>query len=273
MSYKGATAINKAEIANMFNDYLIDSIQDLSTKIENVPFSVETMDWCKSKFEFEHIDIDELNFIMQALPNKISRNKIVNLQVLRDAKEYIGYFIVNIINQSFTSGVFPEQWKESTIIPIPKRHNAEYAEEFRGINTLPITEKIIESCVHRQLIDHVKYNSILMERQSGYREKHSCETALNLFIDEWKIAIASNKVVIAVFIDFKRAFETIILRKLYCMGIRGISLEWFKSYLETRTQKVKIDEFISESRQINTGIPQGSTLFTQSWLFTIISTS
>lgn len=103
-----------------------------------------------------------------------------------------------------------------------------------------------------------------MERQSGFRAKHSCETALNLIIDEWKTSIAKNKVVIAVFLDFKRTFETIdrniLLTKLYYMGIRGTSLEWFRSYFEGRTQRVKIDEHISDAKEIGAGIAQGSVL-------------
>lgn len=75
-----------------------------------------------------------------------------------------------------------------------------------------------------------------MERKSGYRPNHSCETTLNLIIDEWKVSLSKNKVVI----DFKRAFETIdrdiLLKKLYYVGIRGVSLDLFRSYLESKTQ-------------------------------------
>lgn len=222
------------------------------------------MEWCNHELIFDHVDLDELEMTINSLPNKISKNKRFNLQVLRDAAEYVGYFLVTIINDSFTTGIFPTLWKESTVHPIPKVNNAKTAEQFRGINTLPIHEKIIESCVYRRLIDHIDKNNILMERQSGFRAKHSCETALNLIIDEWKLAMAKNKAVVAVFLDFKRAFETIdreiLLSKLYYMGIRGTSHDWFKSYLERRTQRVKIDENTSDAKVINSGIPQGSAL-------------
>lgn len=209
MCYNGVSVIDKMDIANMFNEYLINSVIDINNTILNIPYTIDGLYWCANRLVLEHIDLDELNEIIKSFPNKISHRNLLNLLVIRDASEYIGYFLVHIINESFTSGIFPSQWKHSVIFPIPKVAGAKEAEQFRGINTLPIHEKIIETCVHRQLTEHINNNNILMERQSGFRANHSCETALNLIIDEWKISIAKSKVVIAVFLDFKRAFETI----------------------------------------------------------------
>ena len=54
----------------------------------------------------------------------------------------------------------------------------------------------------------------------------------------------------AVFIDLKKAFDTvdhsILLKKLYMYGVRGIVNDWFKSFLLNRTQITEIDGFISE---------------------------
>ena len=54
----------------------------------------------------------------------------------------------------------------------------------------------------------------------------------------------------AVFIDLKKAFDTvdhsILLKKLYIYGVRGIVNDWFKSFLLNRTQITEIDGFISE---------------------------
>lgn len=73
-----------------------------------------------------------------------------------------------------------------------------------------------------------------------------------------------RKIIIAVFLDFQRAFETItpelLLRKLYKLGIRGTAFQWFKSYLTDRTQVVKICEVISEELNNRFGVLQGSIL-------------
>ena len=51
-----------------------------------------------------------------------------------------------------------------------------------------------------------------------------------------------------VFLDFQKSFNTvnhkILLKKLH-YGIRGITNDWFKSYLNNRTQQTKVNDSIS----------------------------
>jgi len=51
-------------------------------------------------------------------------------------------------------------------------------EEFRPINKLPVYEKLLEIMVHKQLVIYLENNNLLEKGQSGFRAKHSCETAL-----------------------------------------------------------------------------------------------
>ena len=65
-------------------------------------------------------------------------------------------------------------------------------------------------------------------------------------------------------IDYSKAFDvlehSILLQKLHHYGIRGIALEWFKSYLSDRNQFVTINNTDSSARDISYGVPQGSIL-------------
>ena len=62
----------------------------------------------------------------------------------------------------------------------------------------------------------------------------------------------------------KKAFDTVdhnlLLIKLEYVGVRGQTLEWFKSYLSNRSQVVFINGVLSEHEQIKCGVPQGSIL-------------
>ncbi len=65
-----------------------------------------------------------------------------------------------------------------------------------------------------------------------------------------------------VLLDLQKAFDTvdhkILCNKLEAMGIG--STNWFRSYLNGRTQKVKIGNTVSKPMPITCGVPQGSIL-------------
>lgn len=67
-----------------------------------------------------------------------------------------------------------------------------------------------------------------------------------------------------VFLDLSRAFEIvnrkILIKKLEGFGIKKTAINWFKSYLEGRTQRVKFNEVLSSPIEVNVGVPQGSVL-------------
>lgn len=129
---------------------------------------------------------------------------------------------------------------------------------------LPNYEKVLEGAVKKQLNSHTDNNNILIDEQFGFRKNHSCETAINMIQMDWKKEIDQGNVVIAVFLDLKRAFETVdrkrLLRKLRKYGINGVELRWFESYLSDRSQCTKFGGSMSEKIPTCLRVPQGSKL-------------
>lgn len=215
-----------------------------------------------NNFEFRAITILELKNICKSLKNKPDYNN-VSTKILLDNWNITGNILLEIINNSLETGLFPESWKHSMIIPIKKVAKTNKCEEYRPINTLKTCEKIIEKVVKEQLEYYIEQNRILSEYQSGFRKKHSCESAVNNVINRWKYT-DKNKKIMPLFLDFKRAFETIdrniLLEKLAKYGIQGKELNWFKSYLTDRKQKTKVNNVTSRTIDNKYGVPQGSIL-------------
>ena len=85
-----------------------------------------------------------------------------------------------------------------------------------------------------------------------------------LLVDNLIKAFQNEEFVIGVFLDFSKAFDTvdhsILLLKLQHYGIRGIALEWFRSYLDNRKQYVTYNGTKSDMQRVICGVPQGSIL-------------
>lgn len=259
---KGISDENKAD---MFNSFFINSIIAIRDGIPpSIPWSNHNLPIIECSLStFKLLALKELKSIINSLDNRCNSD-IINNKVLKNIFDVIGPIILNLVNTSLETGAFPQKLKISTVIPIPKIANTNEASNFRPINTLPCLEKILELAAYTQVQKYINDNHLLMEYQSGFRPNHSCETALQVTLSKWKIDIDANKYVVAVFLDFKRAFETIdiptLLLKLRYYGISGKVYNWFESYLVNRTQRTKVNNTFSTNKCINTGVPQGSVL-------------
>ncbi len=125
--------------------------------------------------------------------------------------------------------------------------------------------KILEKVVHNQLTDFLCGNNILDIFQSGFRTKHSTESALLKVTNDILLSIDSGKRVALMMLDLTAAFDTldhaILIERLRdYVGIKGVALKWFSSYLQDRTCLVKIGNHVSSSASITSGVPQGSIL-------------
>ena len=77
-------------------------------------------------------------------------------------------------------------------------------------------------------------------------------------------AINNHETCLAVFIDLKKAFDTvnhqILIAKLENLGIKGDLLLWISNYLHDSQQKTIANNTILESLHVECGVPQGSIL-------------
>ena len=171
---------------------------------------VGKIEHCNSSLKkFKPISFAELKNTVKKLKKKNSSVDGITTNILQKAFEVIGDRFLQLVNISLDYGTFPKHWKKTTIIPIEKKANTNKAEEFRPINMVPVYEKLLEVVVNNQFIEYFERNKLLSEYQAGFRKNNSCESALQSVLVNWKKALSEKKVIGVVFIDFRRAFETI----------------------------------------------------------------
>ena len=125
--------------------------------------------------------------------------------------------------------------------------------------------KVLEKVVAKRLDDHMLDNNLYSSVQSASRERHSTETALLKVQSDILTALDSGSGAVLFMLDLSAAFDTIdhgiLLSRLNSLyGISGDALDWFKSYLSNRVQRVIIGDTVSECKDLNFGVPQGSVL-------------
>ena len=175
--------------------------------------------------------------------------------------------ITHLINHSLSSGTVPECFKESVINPLLKKFGLDgnQLKNYRPVSNLSFLSKILEKVVLKQFLAHIGCNGLEDLFQSAYKKHHSTETALLRVFNDLLNSIDAGNICILNLLDLSAAFDTIdhdiLLNRLKSsLGISGTALTWFESYLTGRKQKVKVNEFYSDTVTNSSGVPQGSVL-------------
>ena len=142
--------------------------------------------------------------------------------------------------------------------------NIDDAQNYRPVSLLSNIDKIFQQFMHKRLMNFLENTGSLYPLQFGFRSKHSTDSALLHCINQISSALDDGKFGCSIFIDLQKAFDTvdhtILLSKLNFYGIRGIALDWFRSFLSNGSKFVSISSISSTSKHIPHGVPQGSVL-------------
>ena len=185
-------------------------------------------------------------------------------RILKLAAPVIAKPIAHLINKSIEEGIFPNDLKIAKITPIFKKGERSDPGNYRPISILPTLSKIIEKHIASQLRTFLQNFDLLQKEQSGFREHHSCQTALTKLTDMWLKDIDNGNFTGTSFVDFTKAFDLVdhklLIQKLECYKFNENTLKWFISYLSNRKQSVHIGDTQSDYLEIISGVPQGSVL-------------
>ena len=270
IKYNDKTATTMQDIVDTFSQYfssVYDNYQgsneeyDPSVLDSNIKEKLENSPPLAFDFITEHDvykTLDSLNV------NKATGLDGIGPRILKLSAPIITKSVTHIINISIATNRYPDLLKHAKVTPILKKGARSNPENYRPISILPTLSKVIEKHIAKVIFSYLNAHMLIHKEQSGFRNAHSCQTALTKLTEVWLQEMDKGNLSGVVFLDFTKAFDlvnhAILTKKLQSYNFHWNSIEWIKSYLDNRTQKICIGTTSSKPELIKVGVPQGSVL-------------
>lgn len=188
----------------------------------------------------------------------------LNSKIIKETCDIILHPLTSLINLIFSSGIFPNIFKLSRVIPLFKKGDKSLPTNYRPISIISIFSKIIEIILKQRLYAYFENNLILSENQFGFRQGRSTTQAVLRVVSDIVEGFERGIHTVLTTCDLTKAFDCvsheILLEKLRYYGVRGVTLDLIGSYLENRQQCVSAGNNRSTFKLVKHGVPQGSVL-------------
>ena len=206
--------------------------------------------------------------IIKAKTKSAPGSDMISTKFLKAAAENQLIFdcLLEAINDSIQSGKFPDILKQAKVIPLPKPKKGH-----RPISLLSTIGKTVERIVEKRLRRAVRDK--FHPAQFGCRSSHSTSHAINRLLHRSGLAAAQSKQFGAIAFDFSKAYDRVIhhklIIKLHEMQAPGYLILFVDNWLSNRSFVVHHRQTKSDTQQMKSGIPQGSSLSVLLWLIFI----
>ena len=266
-------------LASDFSDYFCKKIETIRNQFDNNDTKDEPLceHHCECSMDtFTPLSEIEVTKIIHSSSSASCALDPIPTWLIKDCLDVLIGPITKLVNLSLSTGIFPPSMKVALVRPLIKNQSLDpdCLKNYRPVSNLSFMSKVIEKVVAVHLNNHIKSNNLDEPTQSAYKPYHSTETALLRVSNDILRSIDNKQPVLLVLLDLSAAFDTVdhtilIQRLQQRLGITGVALQWFTSYLTNRTQQVTIDSCLSDTVCLLWGVPQGSVLGPQ--LFSVYS--
>lgn len=227
---------------------------------QTIDFSTNTLEPYNSKFSKS-----ELVTVMKTLKNSTPGPDQIHNLMLSNLPDTMITNILNMFNNFWEKGFFPKEWKNATIIPVPKDNSSRLdPTKYRPISLTSCVCKLYEQLIANRLKWYLEKHNLLASIQCGARKNRSTvDNLVNLQSSILK-GFSKKHLTAALFFDIEKAYDSTwkyrILKILHSWGLRGNLPTFIQQFLSERFFRVKINSTLSDEVKQENGISQGSVL-------------
>ncbi|CAB4032685.1 Hypothetical predicted protein, partial [Paramuricea clavata] len=152
------------------------------------------------------LTVEEVQAVLETLDvTKATGPDNVPARLLKETAPVISTSLCTLFNKSLSQGALPEDWKIANIIPVYKKGEKEYAENYRPISLLSIVSKVLERCVFYNIREQLY--QVIKTSQHGFTRGKSCVTNLLEVLNYIGSILDVGGQVDAVYLDMSKAFD------------------------------------------------------------------
>ena len=213
----------------------------------------------------EPFTLDELTHALSKSSSSAPGHDTIPYEFIKNLSKHSKEKLLELYNEIWRQGNYPETWREAVIIPIlkPGKDQKDPA-SYRPISLTCCLSKLFEKMVNYRLVWCLEEKQLLTNCQMGFRKNRSTTDNLLALEQHIQTSFCTWSHTVAVFFDLEKAYDLTwrhgINQTLHQWGFHGRLTKFIKSFLSHRLFTVKVGNMSSQRFVLENGIPQGSTL-------------